>query len=65
MNDRLGHRGTLVELFVAHNREESLQYFLEQGATVEQEERPILQAAEIMGKSDVIKALLIKHGATR
>ena len=62
-NQHYGHAGSVVEHCVKHDHIDLLRYLLEQGAAVEDEDRPILQMAEVMDASDEIKGLLVKYGA--
>lgn len=60
---RHGHAGTVVEHCVKHGHVDVLRYLLEQGALVEEEDRPVLQVAEVVGASKEIQELLISYGA--
>lgn len=62
-NIRHGHVGTVVEHCVKHGLVDVLRYLLQQGALIEEEDRPVLQVAEVVGASKEIQDLLISYGA--
>ena len=60
---RYGHSGSVVEHAVKFRKVEVLRYVLEQGAKVEEDERPILQIATIFEAGEEIEGVLKEFGA--